>query len=589
VLKHDEDQARKRLKRFKAEQRKKPHLETELKTLELRAEYDKDAHSSELNLDISAALDTYDDKEPTLDLLVKMYRRLKDRTPFWGLLNFVDNNLNKNQNKVNDDFELILSFETDMDSLLSRCEELIAYYYHNIPYTKQFSELKELSQSDQEEIIIITDSAYLEAFEITYFRNLSYVRQLEYQPLEADKFRERFKHALSLDEMDKIFMLDRVFHEIRCLPRPEQLIEALSEWDKNLKPSELTQKEHFITHNNDALNHLMREVRAKLRDNIVSMKAIPRRLRMEVFGLGDLYSGNLKDIYLAQMKLLPKVATPKELKLMLQSIDAIETQIHEAQKWMDPNKGQALKKLDEIRKSGIFNDSFIQILAQDLDQNAKELTQLLNKIAENGSEIANIKRVIDAGKDDDYLKVVIEHKDIEHLRRIYNFLENIAPPNLKRFALAYTRKFKILDAIIEGKAEFIGLDVPPTINSKIDRTIRKRYKHDKSLPHELRLAIYTQITLALEAECRLLAYTLNFVKFGEAKEKSAYKIPLLILETATHWGITDQRRRAARKYWIHLRDYLNQHEPPSFEKNYENNRKAFFTDKEILIGSKLDS
>jgi hypothetical protein len=307
---------------------------------------------------------------------------------------------------------------------------------------------------------------------------------------------------------------------------------------------------------------------------------------MEVFGLGDFFSDNLRELFWTQEALIRRVATPTELGLLLTSIETIESQIHEAQKWTRPGGGVD-RKLARLKKKNLFSDAFFQILEEDLVYNRKDLSELLDEIACRMREIGKIRKRFDTKYDDTHLGMVIEYSDINSLQKIYDFLDHLGPGHLKLFAWVYNGKRELMDGLIGGTSEDVTL--PDEIREKIIRKVRDAYfkSENRYLDPTLRLEILDRVEPVLEADCQLLRLTLNFVRVGKAKEKIAYRIPLAILEESKNWGLTDVRKRMARRYWTAVRNSLNDYEPEAFHKNYEINLKDFLKDKENIVGDAL--
>ena len=114
---------------------------------------------------------------------------------------------------------------------------------------------------------------------------------------------------------------------------------------------------------------------------------------------------------------------------------------------------------------------------------------------------------------------------------------------------------------------------------RINGGVQSRYrKQNRLLPLELKLLLLDTVPDLLKAEAKLLALTLNFVQFNHIREKAAYKYPLEVMKAARSWQADDQR--AAKRFRTQLREALEKHVPRSFEKNFENNRRALYTDKE---------
>jgi len=589
LLEEDGPVNRAMVARFQRERNNLAELRNDLASLQRETEQELRLVTGHIDLDMALEEDPWQG-EPLLVRLVRLYKKVTERKDFWNLvdhqkLNSREDRVSKHADKS---FQRVLAFEDEMDGIRMRCEQLIAEVYEHIPYCVRFPELEGRGDLVPENSIWVDRATHREAFEIVLLDRLRALRQLEYKPFDPEHYRLRFEAAKSMGQVDSLFMIDRIFHEIRCLPSADQLLEALQEWVKNLSEPEMKKYQEQIVENNDQLSDLLEEVRVYLRDQLQRTdKLWPRRLRLEVFGLGDFFADNLRELFWSQERMMARIATPSELGLLLKSIDAIETQIFEAQKWTRDG-GRADLKLAQLRRAGLFSDEFLATLEEDLRYNKRALKGLLVEISDRMKDIRAIKQRFDQNTDDAHLELIIEYGDITRLQGIYEFLEGLGPRHLKEFAHHYKQKMEAMDNLISGRDEAVSI-LPETVREKITQQIRDQYfrNDNRYLPHLLRLEILDNANDALKADCRQLALTLNFVKFGRVHKKAAYQIPLTMLAEAKKLNLGDERRRMARRYWAKVRNALDDHKPEAFFGNYENNKVAFFKDKDELIGDTL--
>jgi len=592
LLEGDGPVSREMILHFRREQARLGELKDLLEDLEKETREASNIVQGQIDFDdVSEETDTDGaDEQPLLTRLVALYREATESKDFWHIVDHqrLHSDEDAERATAEKNFNQVLDFESDKDALRSRCEALIVDVYEHVPYCVRFPELEAREDLVPADKVWVDRKTHRTAFEVALFQRIGDLRKLDYQPFDPARYRERFEAAKKMNQVDAMFMIDRIFHEIRCLPRADQLLEALRAWDKNLLPTVLKKYEERIIESNDQLTALLDEVRVHLRDQLQKTdKLWPRRLRMEVFGLGDFFSDNLRELFWSQEHMIARVATPSELGLLLNSLESIETQIFEAQKWTKDG-GRTDQKLRKLRNAGLFSDEFLATLEEDLAYTKKDLRRLLEEISGRMHDIREIKKRFDTGSDDAYLELVIAHGDISRLQGIYEFLESLGPRHLKRFAWGYKEKKDLLDSLIRGEDDS-EISMPTEIAAKITPKIRKAYfaSDKRILDHMLRLEILDTVPEALAADCRQLAYTLNFVKFGKASKKASWQIPLAILEETKKLTINDVRRRMARRYWSRMRDYLEAYAPEAFFGNYENNMKAFFKDKETKIGDAL--
>ncbi len=163
------------------------------------------------------------------------------------------------------------------------------------------------------------------------------LRKLDYKVLDADVFENYLNEALKMEADDCVLHLDQLLQEIHAVPRSDQLLGSLHDWEKDLDKSKIKEKESFILENGEKLQAVSDRARAELRERLnESNKPQSRRLRFEVFGLSDCLAESLQTLLQGLVATGSRVANVQEGEQLLKSLQSIEAQIIEAQKSTKP-------------------------------------------------------------------------------------------------------------------------------------------------------------------------------------------------------------------------------------------------------------
>lgn len=422
------------------------------------------------------------------------------------------------------------------------------------------------------------------AFEVVIDHMLRSLRVLDFEIIDAGRFRELFDKALEMDDESSLVQMDRLLHEVHTVPRQNQLLPALADWESTLGKAEYEQRQEWIMENEMALQQLVDDVRAELRERIGRSTIRPRRLRFEVFSLADCYAGNLRTLLEGLLRLAPVVASDQEGERLIANIQAIESQVIEAQR-VTKEGGEAYDRLKELERMNLLPDQVVTDLHVDLQENFKELDTLLQQANDGLERVRKLQNRFGGEHDVGHLTVIINIHDLESLKSIYHFVDNITMADVKRFGVIYTQKGTLMDDLYQ-RAFNNAEDVPPAIAKLIDKKAYNAYKAKKVVPIPLKIAILKEMPDMLEFECELLIRTLNLTSDRMIREKAGYRAMLKMMETAKKGNM--DHKRTLRRIWVKFRNRIAGYKPKSFAANYQNNARALMTDVNAVVGHSFD-
>jgi hypothetical protein len=456
--------------------------------------------------------------------------------------------------------------ETRLDEMRIRIEEQIIECYREMDYTG------------------IKEATLERAFDLVVDHMLVAIKRLDYSAVEESRFRGYVEQALAMDTQTSLFHLDWLLHEIHVIPRQDQLINALADWEKTLEKEAFEEKQEQIIQNEVKLQALVEEIRAELRERLGMAEIKPQRLRFEVFGLADAYSGNLRALLEGFMRMAPLVTSEDEGARLIANVQALESQTIEAQRLTKPD-GEAHQKLAEMKRLDLLHKDIVRDLYEDLERNFGALDQLLKDINQGLKRLRLLQNRFGGDHDTEHLVITINIDDLEELKRIYHFVDSITVMDMKRFGVVYRQRYTLLDDLFE-KAHQKNPDLPEQVAQVITGRVYKNYKAKRILPVEVKTTILAEVPEVLEFECQLLIRTLNFVSSAEIRNKVVYKAILRMLEQVKSMG--RDKKRSLRRIWTRYRNAIDQYKPQHYARNYENNARALVTDANEIIGHLLE-
>jgi len=456
--------------------------------------------------------------------------------------------------------------EARIDQMIGDLEAHIIDVYREITYSEVAGEVLD------------------ETFEIVVDHMLRALRALDYDAVAASRYRELFDKALLLDDDNALLQMDRLLHEVHTIPRQNQLLPALAEWEGTLPRSEIEEKQDFVLTNEFELQKLVDEVRGELRERIGRTHIKPRRLRFEVFSMADSYAGNLRGLLHALLRMAPSVASNSEGERLIANIQAVEAQVIEAQRITKPG-GDAEQKLAELERGKLLPDQVLSDLHEDLRENFVDLDALLEETNEGLARVRALQNRFGGEHDTAYLSTKINIHDLEQLKKTYQFVDNITLSDVKRFGVIYKLKTQLMDELYK-KALVDHEEIPPAIGKLIDKKAFRGYSEKRVVPLPIKRAILEHMPDMLEFEIELMIRTLNLVSAEGIRTKSIYVGLLRILSMAK--GASLDRKRALRRIWVKFRNKINGYEPKNFQANFTNNARALMIDVKETVGSAFD-
>lgn len=421
------------------------------------------------------------------------------------------------------------------------------------------------------------------SFEFVLDLILQKVRLLEYEVLDAERYQAIFERALDLEGQAAYVQLDQLFRELHALPRQSQLIQALADWEHELDKEAMTEKQGFIVENEFQLQELLDQVRGELRERMTEERINSRRLRFDVFSLGDCYAGNLEIALEALLRTIPTLASDQEGESLLEQLQALEGQVIEAQRVTRP-KGEAFRKLRDLERTKLMPTTFLEDLRQDLEENFTDLDTLLERINEELRELRKLQNRFGGNHDTAVFSLAINYYDLEQLKKIYSFVENITMMDLKRFGVVYTHKNAMMEDLLK-RALAKDPSVPEEVGKRVSRRIFKAFKESKNIPMDLKIVVLVELPEILESESELLVRTLNFVDHEVVGQKAIYQGLLQIMSQCKEANPTTLGQ--LKKIWIHYMSRINGFQPVHYLKNYELNKRMLIADARKEIGNKF--
>ncbi|CAM2064643.1 hypothetical protein SCOR_04680 [Sulfidibacter corallicola] len=406
------------------------------------------------------------------------------------------------------------------------------------------------------------------------------LKKLEYRSIDGDVFESYFNEALKMDEEDCILHLDQLLQEIEAVPRTEHLLQALHDWEKDLKKDEYKQKEEFLLANGERIQAITDKARAELRERLSSGKIQPKRLRFEVFGLSDCNADSLRSLLESMMSMAPRLANDQEGEQLMKGLNTLEAQVIEAQRITKPG-GEAFKKLKQMEQNESISPELIRDLHRDLELNFSDLDQLLEGISAAQKRVKVLQNKFGAKKSTDHLEVTLNINDLDRLKQVYEFIDTVTMEDIKRFCVAYNLKTGLMNSLFE-KARKKDISVSKEITQYLNNKAYKLFQDKRFISLPLRTAILKNSKEIFEAECQLLCHTLNLVKSLSIRQKASYMTVLALLEQAKNSD--HQLVKMLGLIWGRMQTRLFKFKPQNHPKNFEGNRQALLTDINELCG-----
>lgn len=424
-----------------------------------------------------------------------------------------------------------------------------------------------------------------EAFEVVVDHMLSSLKRLNYEAISAEDYRDLFDQALILEPETGMKQLDLLLREIHAIPRRDLLLQSLGDWESILQQNQYKEKQYFVLRNELELQRLVDDIRAELRERIGQVPFHSRRLRFEVFSLADAYVGNLRTLLDGLLRMAPELVSEVEGRRLVENIQSVESQILEAQK-QTRLKGEAYRRLQELERSKLLPDALVEELKQDFADNFRNLDSLLSETNEGLKKVRETQNRFGGDYDTSQFDVTINIDDLERLKEIYNFLENITLMDVKRFGVVYNHKNMLLEDVFRKSAAG-EMSVPGEIRAMIDERTYNSFLESRAVPLDLKLNILDAYPEIMEAECQLLVRTLNFVRPEFVAQKSVYLSVVRMLEKVI--GADFQTLRRLRRIWTKYRAHLDRYEPRGHKANFSQNRKTMLDHVSLLSDGRFDS
>ncbi len=551
----------------------------------IRSGLDTDRQSQQENLETSLNKLTIDDlvnltrrlerglDQPTaklLEELVEAHRQISKRIDTISIKNIDFHKRVRDGYKDFQEYENrvleLYKMEEQLETLRLECENWLLGVYREASYDG------------------VPEKTLGRCMEIVIEQMLLSVKQVNYGPITAADFETRVDAALAMQNPDRMLHLDQLLQEIQSVPRADQLLNALKDWEKDLSKEEFTQKETFILENNDALQKVADKIRAELRELLDSgVKGLPRRLRFEIFGLADCYSESLRNLLNGLMATAQRLANESEGEQVVKALQSLESQVLEAQKNTRTN-GDAYTRLTQMLNKETVSKELVREMERDLEHNFTELDTLLEDVNLALKRIKASQNRFGAQKDTDYLDVTININDIDKLRDTYDFIDGITMEDTKRFCVAYNLKSALINNVYERAARK-DPTLPKEVMQQINAKNYKLFQEKRFMPMPLRTAIMTTMQEVFEAEIQLLCHTLNLVKAMEIRKKASYQSVVAVLSQAK--GGDHVIVKSMGLLWGRIQTRMFGFKPVNHVKNYEGNRQAMMTDIKETLGEHL--
>ncbi len=460
----------------------------------------------------------------------------------------------------------LYKMEEQLESLRMECENWLVGVYRETDYEG------------------ISEKTLGRCMEIVIEQMLLSVKQLSYGPITAADFETRMETALAKQNPERMLHLDQLLQEIQSVPRADQLLNALKDWEKDLSKDEFNAKEAFVLENNESLQTIVDRIGSELRELLNSgIKGLPRRLRFEIFGLADCYSESLRNLLNSLMTSAQRLSTEAEGEQLVKALQSLESQVLEAQKNTRAN-GDAYKRLTQMLEKESVSKELVREMERDLGHNFTELDTLLEEVNLAMKRIKASQNRFGAQKDTDYLDVTININDIEKLRGTYDFIDGITMEDTKRFCVAYNLKSALINNVYE-RASRKDPTLPKEVMQHINPKNYKLFVEKRFMPMPLRTAIMTSMQEIFESEVQLLCHTLNLVKAMEIRKKASYQGMVALLSQAK--GGDHVIVKSMGLLWGRIQTRMFAFKPVNHVKNYEGNRQAMMTDIKETLGEFL--
>ena len=413
---------------------------------------------------------------------------------------------------------------------------------------------------------------------------LLHLKKLELNAIDADDFQKSLDAAMKLAPDDGLLHLDYLLQEINAVPRSDQMLSALHDWEKDLGKAEIAKKETWVLENDEKLQKVADQARAELRERINgSTKSVPRRLRFEVFGLSDCLAANLLSILHGLMATEPRLANAQEGEMLVKSLQSLEAQVLDAQKTTKPD-GDAFKKLKQMEEHGQIEPEVAASLYKELQLNFSELDQVLEETSQGLKSVSLSQNRFGAKKDTGYLDVTLNINDLERLKDVYDFIETVTMQDIKRFCVSYNLKSGLVTNLFE-QARKKDLSVPKDVMQLFNTKAYKAFKEKRYVSLALKTAMMKSSQEIFEAECQLLAHTLNLVNPMNIRKKASYMAMVTLLgqaKEADHIMV-----KSLGLIWGRVQTRLFKFEVSNHQKNFEGNRTALMNDVKDVSGDKF--
>ncbi len=467
------------------------------------------------------------------------------------------------ENKVLELYQM----EGQLEQLRVKCDEWLLHCYRQADYAG------------------VAPKVLTRCFEVVVERMLHQLRKLDYSVIDAKGFESIFEKSKELPAESCLPHLEQLLMEIQAAPRSDQLLGALHDWEKDLKPEEMKEKETFILENETQLQEVAEKARAELRERLNENRDLKqsRRLRFEVFGLSDCLAESLSALLHGLLASAPKVANVQEGEQLIKSLESLEAQIIEAQKTTKPG-GAALDKLEDLEQNGQLTPDLARELGREMELNFTELDQLLEETSLGLKRVKMLQNRFGGDKETDYLDVTLNINDLERLKDVYDFIDTVTIEDAKRFCVAYNLKTGLLNNLFE-MARKKDLSVPKEILQPFSGKAYKQYKEKRFIALPLRTAIMKNSQEVFEAECQLFCHTLNLVNPGAIRKKASYLMIMALLGQAQN--ADHQIVKLLGLLWGRIQTRIFGFAPKNHQKNFEGNRQALLTDVKEQVGDKF--
>jgi len=226
----------------------------------------------------------------------------------------------------------------------------------------------------------------------------------------------------------------------------------------------------------------------------------------------------------------------------------------------------------------------VQLLAVDLQENYSDLNALLKTINDDLCTLRTLQNEMGQRHETEVFSLTINLDDYEQLQKIYTFVDNITMLDIKRFGIVYKLRNTLMDETFR-KALGNHDSIPPALSRMINRKVYKSYQDSKNIPVDLKIEILRNIPDILEAECRLLIYTLEFTAHQAIRTKSIYRTLLQILERSRK--ARGEQVQEIKRIWNIYLAKMKQYRPANYQQNYQNNKKRLLEDAGKALGGRF--